>query len=383
MDAAGIGAGAADRGLSSVGAISISGGKFTVAIGLRAAAIGAGYASRGDSAVGAVDLVGGDFELSVGLFGAAIGGGYSTRGNATVGNLTIANATFRKVQGGVGASAIGGGHTDTGDASVGRALIRNAVIDATGGSGASVIGQGSTLSGNAGLGSLEIVDGSLVLRGQGAIGPVANLTLLGEGGQLTLVCDVSRATCITAPSLLLKKGTLLATTNSVTIVDASTDVDIYDGFDVTGEYLRDSQTEPFGDLTRIHFTALPSCNARCEILLSADSGYRTTVTYGKDADGALKSVPPGVYAISVDGTQLKPDGGEKWTVGVGNNDIALIASNDNLAAIIGGIVGGVVSGVLIAIGLVFLLKCKREPELESERRSVESTLLEDEKRTAS
>jgi hypothetical protein len=173
----------------------------------------------------------------------------------------------------------------------------------------------------------------------------------------------------------------MATTNSVTIVGASADVDIEDGFEVAGEYLRNSETEPFGDLTRIHFTALPSCSSRCEVLLSADGGYRGKLTYGKDADGALKSVPPGVYSISVDGTELHPDGGEKWTVGIGNNEIELVDTKDNLAAIIGGIVGGVVSGILIAVALVFLLKCKREPE--SERRSIESGLLDEEKRSVS
>jgi hypothetical protein len=46
------------------------------------------------------------------------------------------------------------------------------------------------------------------------------------------------------PRHLARKRSAPCQTSSITIVSAFTNVEIEDGFDLTGEYLRDSQTEP-------------------------------------------------------------------------------------------------------------------------------------------
>jgi hypothetical protein len=371
MEAAGIGAGGSDRGQSVVRNLSISGGVLSVIVGMRAAAIGAGYASRGTASVDTLLITGGVFELEAGLFGAGIGGGYSTRGNASVTNLTITDGTFT-VNGGVGSAGIGGGHSDTGDASVAIASIARASIKATGGAGASAIGRGSTLAGTVGIGQLTVASGKVQIRGHGGIEGSPNLTI-GGGGSLELVCDVSRTTCISGPTAILKAGGLAVTTNSHTIVSTDTAAVLEPGFDVTGLYTRNSESEPFGDLSRIRFPELPACTRVCQVVITSDSGYTTGFSYDSTVLGAVKSVPAGVYRVTIDGKKFTFDGGDTLNVGSGDVQAKLVESSSSTSLIVAGVFGGIGLGGIIALVLVFVLRKKVEPR----RQAVEAALLDD------
>jgi hypothetical protein len=174
-DAAGIGAGGANRGQSVLGTLTVTGGSFRVNIAMRGAAVASGCANRGSASVGSIAISGGPLISPCGSSGPVLVVA-TARGNAGVGGLAITGGSFTSVRGGFGAAAIGGGHTDMEDASVGTAFIRGAEIPAIGGGGASAIGSGTTLAGSAGISALEITSGRFDIGGRGGIQRSPNLT---------------------------------------------------------------------------------------------------------------------------------------------------------------------------------------------------------------
>jgi hypothetical protein len=149
---AGIGAGFAEIGNSTVGPAVISNGTFRITAA-NAAGIGAGHASGPFlSTVESFAIQNGRFAINASN-GAAVGSGYSYVGRAAVDRLEISGGRFA-VQS-VYAAAIGAGSSAHGDSSLPFVNIRNATITAGTNYGAA-IGAGFSRFGAAGIGGLSI-----------------------------------------------------------------------------------------------------------------------------------------------------------------------------------------------------------------------------------
>jgi hypothetical protein len=301
---AGIGAGRAKYGWTSVTELLIYSGSFKINVNY-GSAIGSGYAENGTDSVSRIEIWNGSFEITGLQYSSGIGSGYAYFGNTTVESIRIHDGIFRiKTE---RAAGIGAGFSWNGISLVEYVHIENGSFNLRNRK-AAAIGTSFALSGNSIVHNLVICNGSINAIAELAIGstPDAQVNNLQIGGcpnstTFSLHCIARTRWCVWANNISIKDIDLIGMINTPNFIRPNTngirEIDLKSLELWYGGIL---SPENFGSLPILRFKRFEFPQPADIVLLRIDTQETSRVLH-KDTNGIFGlavSVPDNVeYSI--------------------------------------------------------------------------------------